>query len=97
MNEQGMEALKAAVVRQACEDFLSMLRKPGKRIPYDFDEHTRRKKWEDERSLTRWFYSADFRFWCSVDGAKILAQLRDNHAHGFGLYLVEPPREGECA
>lgn len=72
-----IEELKAAVVRQACLDYISVIKKPGRRIHYDTKRGT--KKYDDEKSIARWFRSKEFGFWCkSVDGEIIMAQLRKN-------------------
>lgn len=87
-NAVGMEALRAAVVTQACYDYLSFLKHPGRRIHYDTKKGVR--KYETERTLSRWFRSKDFtRDWCSVSGERIMEQLRENHKNGIRLYTDE--------
>lgn len=83
-----IEELKAAVVRQACFDYVSMIRKPGKKIHYD----TKRgeKKYETEKSLTKWFLSPEFKYWCKgAEGEDILAQLHTNVSNGYALRMTE--------
>lgn len=87
-HEEALEELKAAVVRQACYDYLSFLKKPDKKIHYD----TKNGKWkyETEKSLTRWFLSEDFKVWCKgADGETVMKQLRKNFANGFRLFTDE--------
>lgn len=83
------DALKAAVVRQACDDYYWFLRHPGKKITYDYDAKRRRRKQDDERSLKRWFHSKIFGWWCGEEGEAILDQLRKNHAEGFKYHTVD--------
>lgn len=83
-----IEELKAAVVRQACFDYVSMLKKPGKKIHYDTKRGT--KKYETEKSLTQWFKSPEFKYWCKgADGKEIMEQLKANVANGCGFRMVE--------
>lgn len=87
-NMKGLEALRAAVVQQACYDYLTFLKHPGKKIHYDTKKGV--KRYETERTLSRWFRSKDFtKDWCSVSGEKIMQQLRENHANGFRLFTED--------
>lgn len=88
MDAKGLEELKAAVVRQACFDYVSMIKKPGRKIHYD----TKRgmKKYETEKSLTRWFKSPEFKYWSKgAEGEDILAQLQSNVSKGYALRMTE--------
>ena len=82
MRGTGIDALKAAIVRQACEDYLWLLKHPGKKIDCGADERGKRR-----------FRSDAFRGLCGVDGGKIIAQLNLNNANGIGLYNLEPKKE----
>ena len=83
-NMKCYEELRAAVVRQACFDYLTVIKKPGKKIHYDTKRGV--KKYDDERSITRWFRSKEFGIWCKgADGETIMAQLRENHKKGLHL------------
>ena len=79
----GIKELRAAVVRQACFDYLSTLRKPDRKIPYETKNGV--KRYDTKDSITKWFHSKEFKKFCSVDGESILQQLRENHANGLGL------------
>lgn len=92
MRGTGIDALKAAIVRQACEDYLWLLKHPGKKIDCGADERGKRRQ-ETIKALTRWFRSDAFRGLCGVDGGKIIAQLNLNNANGIGLYNLEPKKE----
>lgn len=92
MRGTGIDALKAAIVRQACEDYLWLLKHPDEKINCGMDERGQVRK-ESIRTLTRFFYSPEFRNFCRVDGRKIIAQLNLNHANGIGLYPLEPEKE----
>lgn len=86
---RGIENLRAAVVARACLDYLSYLRRPGKKIYIEFDAQHNRRRMEDEKGLVRWFHSKQFKNWCYVDGEKILEQLRENHKNGFRFFTDE--------
>lgn len=82
LNIEGVKALRAAVVRQACDDYLTLLKTPKGRICYDIVRG--RKKFENKQTLTQWFHSPEFSRWCNaVTGEEITEQLRQNHAAGF--------------
>ena len=87
-----LNELKAAIVRRACEDYLYLLKNPGKKLDLGTDAYGR-KCTQSLRSLKRWFLSDEFKVLCSVSGEKILAQLNLNHANGIGLYNLEPQKE----
>lgn len=92
MRGTGIDALKAAIVRQACEDYLWLLKHPGKKIDCGTDERGKRRL-ESIKTLTRWFRSDAFRGLCGVDGGKIIAQLNLNHANGIRFYPLEQEKE----
>ena len=86
----GMQELKAAVVRQACDDYYLMLKKPGRKVCWGYDKKRDRKKWDDIQSVARFFRSKWFTFWCKgMDGETIMNQIAANHAAGFKYHTVE--------
>ena len=86
---KGLEALRAAVVQQACYDYLYFLRHPYNKLEIGTDKH-RKMRYETKASLERFFRSTNFtKTWCSVSGDKIMAQLRENHRNGFRLFTDE--------
>ena len=80
---EGINNLRAAVVRQACFDYCSALKKPGRKIYWDGKGSLR--KFDTRESLEKWFHSKEFKKYCSVDGEAILQQLRENFKNGFRL------------
>lgn len=80
---EGINNLRAAVVRQACFDYCTTLKKPGRKVHWDTKGTS--KKYDTRETLERWFHSKEFKKFCSVDGEAILVQLRENHANGFRM------------
>ena len=86
----GIQKLRAAVVRQACDDYYSMLKHPGKKVCWGYDARRQRRKWDDIKALTKFFRSRWFTFWCrGADGEEVMEQIRANHAAGFKYHTVE--------
>lgn len=86
---KGLEALRAAVVQQACYDYLYFLRHPYNKLEIGTDKR-RKMRYETKASLERFFRSKNFtKKWCSVSGQKIMDQLQSNNQKGFRFFSEE--------
>ena len=90
---KGIEELRAAVVWQACDDYYAMLKHPGKKVCWGLDKKRQRKKFDDIKSLGKFFRSKWFSFWCGADGEAVMEQIRANCAAGFKYHTVEALEE----
>lgn len=93
-NIEGLRNLRAAIVEQACYDYLYFLRHPDGKLKVGQNKQGK-MMWETKESTERFFRSKAFtQIFCSVSGEKIMEQLRDNHANGFRFFSEERMEQG---
>lgn len=88
-NIEGLRNLRAAIVQQACYDYLHFLKYPTDKLEIGQSKNGK-MMWETKESTERFFRSKAFtQIFCTVSGRKIMDQLKSNYAHGFRLFSEE--------
>ena len=86
-NDEGLEALRAVVVKQACKDYIYYLKHPNGRLPYGVKKNC----YDTKRQLLKWFHSPEFVKFTELDPDRILKQMDYNFKHGIRFYSLEDP------